>query len=210
MNIIDLTHEIKDKMPVFPGDEQPSLVQDKEIERDGYSNYRLRCGLHLGTHIDSPVHFIKDAKTIKDIPLEILCGEAIVLDCRSCGIIGEKMPDIPENTHRLIICTGHYKKWEQDDYFESYPVISEEFAELLVKKGVKFVALDTPSPDKYPYRIHEILLGAELVIAENLNNTEQLIGKHNIKILALPLLINSDGAPARVFAQYDNLPASAT
>jgi arylformamidase len=43
----------------------------------------LRMGLHSGTHIDAPSHFIKDGVTIDHIPLDQLSGKCVVLDLTS-------------------------------------------------------------------------------------------------------------------------------
>ena len=37
-------------------------------------------GTHTGTHVDAPKHFIKKGKTIDKIDLDLLTGEALVVD----------------------------------------------------------------------------------------------------------------------------------
>ena len=64
--------------------------------------------------------------------------------------------------------------------------------------------MDTPSPDKYPYKIHKILLKEEILIIENLTNLEELLGVNNFDVIALPAKFYSDGAPIRVIAQINN------
>jgi kynurenine formamidase len=207
MIFIDLSHEIFDGMPVFPTDIQVSLKQTHKVATDGYSNFRIMSGLHIGTHIDSPAHFISDGERIHQISPERFCGRAIVLDARSAESL--YMNILPENGIDedliVIICTGHYKNFKSDNYYKDYPVLSPEICEYFISRKVKMVALDTPSPDKSPYEIHDILLGAGILIAENLTNTEQLLNIDDIMLYAFPLKIQADGSPSRIIAVINNI-----
>lgn len=91
-------------------------------------------------------------------------------------------------------------KFKDPEYFTDFPVMSQQVADYLVEKKVKMVGLDTCSADnKADFPIHKTLLGADILIIENLTNVEQLSGM-KAKIYALPLKIDVDGAPARVIA----------
>ena len=41
---------------------------------------KIIFGTHTGTHVDAPKHFIKKGKTIDKIDLDLLTGEALVVD----------------------------------------------------------------------------------------------------------------------------------
>ena len=47
--LIDLTHIIEDKLPVYPGDDETRLYQTKHLEIDKYNNHRLEISMHSGT-----------------------------------------------------------------------------------------------------------------------------------------------------------------
>ncbi len=86
------------------------------------------------------------------------------------------------------------------DFFENNPVIGEKTAEELVKKKVRIVGMDMPSPDAHPYEVHKILMRENILILENLVNLEQLNGKR-FQCYIMPLKISkADGAPCRVIA----------
>ena len=56
MKYIDLSHEIKNNMPVYPGDIDVNLTKEKDFNKDGYNMYSLYTEMHAGTHIDA--HYI--------------------------------------------------------------------------------------------------------------------------------------------------------
>jgi kynurenine formamidase len=90
------------------------------------------------------------------------------------------------------------------DYYRSYPAISEATAWHLVKKGVKIIGMDSPSPDYAPFNIHKILLNNNILIIENLTNLSALLPYREFELLAFPLKIEADSSPLRVVARIDN------
>jgi len=202
---IDLTHSIENLMPVFPGDRNVILEQTHFVARNGNSNFRLDAPLHIGTHIDSPSHFLTDGKRISEIPIEQLCGKGILVDVRDKSEIGiECLANIEITAGSILVfCSEYFKNWGSDRYYHDYPVLSKELCEYLSDKKINMICLDTPSPDKSPYENHPIFFNAGILIAENLTNTDQLLGIGEFMIYALPLKINSCGSPARIIAQYE-------
>ena len=69
MKLIDLSHEIKGRMPVYPGDTKTNLTQINYLSSDMYNNHRLDISLHSGTHIDSPMHLTDCNQFISELPL---------------------------------------------------------------------------------------------------------------------------------------------
>lgn len=201
--IIDLTHVIQDGMPVYPGDTETVLVQSRHLQTDHYSNHQLSINMHAGTHIDGPMHLLDSTKYINDFPLEAFIGEGCLLDVSGIPIIDykEEYEQLIQEEQIVILYTGHSKKYGQEQYFSDYPVISLKFAELLVRKRIKMVGMDTPSPDKYPFEVHQCLFHNQILIAENLTNVDQLLNMGGFEIIALPLHIQADSSIARVIAR---------
>ena len=54
MKVIDLTHTIREDMPVYPGTETPELSPASSYEKDGFKETRLHMYSHTGTHMDPP------------------------------------------------------------------------------------------------------------------------------------------------------------
>ncbi len=205
MKLIDLTHMLQDRIPVYPGDSEMSLTQTKHLEADGFVNHELTINMHTGTHIDGPMHLTTSGLYLSDFPLNSFMGKGIVLDVSGMQTIEylEAYEDLISEGTIVILYTGHSQYFEQELYFEQHPVLSREFAELLVRKKIKMIGVDTPSPDQYPFEIHKLLFENSILIAENLTNLEELLDVPSFEIIALPLHIKADSAIARIIARVD-------
>lgn len=203
MKLIDLTHTISSDIPVFPGDGPVELKQVSTIENEGFSNFRLSTEMHVGTHIDGPLHKISKTPLISEFPLDRFTGWGVLIDVRGEPEIKLKkdyLTQIPEQSI-VLFHSGLDKQFDEPGYFLTYPNISEELAMFLVKQKVKIIGLDWPSPDHHPYPIHEILLKNNILILENLTNLDQLLNETDLEVFAFPLKIEADSSPVRVIAR---------
>lgn len=201
--IIDLSHLIVDGIPVFPGDEETVLHQSRRFEKDHYNNHQLSINMHAGTHIDGPMHLTDSNIYLNELSLETFIGEGGLLDVSTQTTIHykEEYEHIIQPHQIVLLYTGHSKHFGDAKYFTDYPVLTPEFAELLIRKQVKMIGMDTPSPDKHPFDIHKYLFNHGMPIAENLTNLEQLLNVKSFEVIALPLHIKSDSSLARVIAR---------
>ena len=206
MRVIDLTHSIKEDMPVYPGTETPTLTPVSVYEKDGFRESLLRMTTHTGTHMDAPAHMLKDGATLEDIPVEQFFGRARVMDCRNFGpgsrIEASDLPPL-EDIDFLLLATGWEEKWGSPAYFGPFPVLSRAAAEKLAGSGLKGVGVDAMSVDPMDsreYPVHRALLDAGMVILENLAGLGPLAGQA-VELIALPMkYVGADGAPVRVVA----------
>lgn len=73
MEYIDLTHKIKNELSEYPGDPKTKLNYFKKAdETDSSTLLKLETGLHTGTHMDSPFHYIINGKKYPNCLLKIL------------------------------------------------------------------------------------------------------------------------------------------
>jgi kynurenine formamidase len=157
--------------------------------------------------MDAPAHFYNGVPTIDRIPLESCIGPAALVDVRKLGPRGEINPadlvgreEAIHATGKAIFWTGWSNRWGQDSYFDDYPVLSEATAKWLVERGVHLVGMDTPSPDCEPHGVHYVLLGANMVIVENLRGLEQ-IGRDIFELIVVPLPLEGlEASPVRAIA----------
>lgn len=204
MKIIDLTHTFTNNMPVFPGDPKSILEQIAFIEKDTYNDHRLTTAMHVGTHLDAPLHMIEGGKTVDEIPPDRFIGKGILIDVRGKDRIDI---DILKNVQIdqgsvILLYTGFDSKFGTDSYFKDTPYLTEDFANKMVEARVKMVGMDMLSPDlDKPWSIHKILLGNEILILENLTNLDQLAGINDFEVIALPAKLKSDASPLRVIAK---------
>ena len=207
-NYLDLTHRIRESMPVFPGDPQPEVREIMSLGEDFCAVQSIRFNNHIGTHLDAPSHFIEDGMTVDQIPLETLIGDAIVLDFTDKGKddLITKM-DLRLHQHqintgsRVLIKTGWDRNFTSPAYYEHFPCLTLESAEYLASRRIKLLGVDTPSPsplDDPDQAIHKTLLGAGVVLVENIKDLTQ-IGRDECQLIVLPLPIEDfSGAPCRV------------
>ena len=139
MKYVDLTQIIDNDTKVYSGDESFSIKQAADLERDGYTAYNIKTGLHVGTHIDIPMHMYKSSKYISEYPLDRFIGNGALIN-----VVGEDIICLKEEYYKkikendiVLFYTGYSSKFGEDDYFENHPVISEELAEFLVIKKIK-------------------------------------------------------------------------
>lgn len=202
MKIIDLSHPISDNLVVFPGDDPPALKQTQFIEKDGYTNHQLSISMHTGTHIDGPWHMQYPEKHISDIEIDHFVGKACVIDISGCNVFSdlELLKKKSEDCSIILFYTGFSKVFGTNQYFNNYPVLDAAVAQFIATANIKLVGFDSFSPDISPYQIHKILFNGNVLIAENLTNMEHLIGVGQFQVVALPLKIEADSAPARIIA----------
>ncbi|MEG2377130.1 MAG: cyclase family protein [Clostridia bacterium] len=203
--MIDLTRTLYDQIQVYPGDTQFKLSQTAHVNDDKYNAFTASTGMHVGTHIDMPLHFINNGAMACDIELSRFIGRAVIIDARGENIIYPREEYKILQDSIVLICTGHAELFGTSAYYQNYPVIDRDFADMLVEKGVKMLGVDTPGPDMEPYTLHNILLQNNVLILENLVNLEQLIGISDVKLIALPLKIEAEASPVRAIAFTENI-----
>jgi len=203
MKIIDLTHTFTEDMPVYPGDPKSTLKQIATLNKDGYNDHKIETVMHVGTHMDAPLHMIKDGKRIDEIPVDKLIGPGVLIDTRDkTEISADVLRDEEIKKGSIVLVyTGFGPKFRTKDYFENYPHFGEDFAEKLVELEISVVGMDMLGPDiDSPWPTHKILLGKEIVILENLTNLDKLLNIGNFEVIALPAKFKADAAPVRIIA----------
>ncbi len=203
--IIDLSVKVDESTPVYPGDPKTRIKPAGILAKDGFQDHYVSIGTHVGTHIDAPAHMVEGGKTLDEIPTSSFIGRGryIKVNDKSFNLQDVKDADI-ENGDIVLFHTGLAEVYGQPEiYFEEYPAIPEDIATYLINKRVKMVGVDMCSPDHPDFPIHKLLLGSEVLIIENLTNLDQLDGKE-FRVIALPINLQIDGAPARVIAETKN------
>jgi arylformamidase len=205
MKIFDITLPISPAMPVWPGDPPVVLEQVSSMDAGAHDNVsRLECGVHTGTHVDAPHHFLNDRRTVDLLSLDVLTGPAQVVQIPEdvnliTANILEKVA-IPSGTSRLLLKTRNSRLWErgEEEFIEDFVGISVDGAEWLARTGVKLIGIDYLSiaPFKLSLPTHQALLKPGIVILEGLDLSAVSPGIYNLYCLPLKL-VGSDGAPAR-------------
>src|SRR5215467_3512311 len=78
---IDVSLPIEHGMVCWPDNPPIEIEQTQHLERGHEATVsRLSLGVHTGTHVDAPVHFVIDGEGVDRVPLERLVGPARVID----------------------------------------------------------------------------------------------------------------------------------
>ena len=223
MKIIDLSHTIHDDIQIYPGDPLPSIRRGLTHEKDYCHVDVLTLGSHTGTHIDAPYHFLKKGKKIDEFPVQRFVGDGVQIDLTAKsdrdliepGDIEPYESEIAEGDF-VVLRTGRDKYFGTPRYY-LHPYLSAEGARLLVKMGISLVGIDAmnvdptyfgsiesdssakdvPDEEEYGYPVHDILLGNDILIVENLCNLDKIKTVKGVYSF-LPLkLKDSDGSPIR-------------
>ncbi|MGE4268556.1 MAG: cyclase family protein [Deferribacterales bacterium] len=208
MKIIDLTHEIAEGMPVYPGTEAPVLKQANTVAEHGFAEKLITMVSHTGTHMDAPAHVLENKKTLSQIDLNDLYGKGCLIDVRGVkGVITadylKPYEQALKDAKIAVFHSGWDRLWGDEKYFENFPVMDAEAAKFLVSTGIKGVACDMISVDGvdcFNLDIHRILFAADIFICENLKGLERIVGM-DFDIGIFPLNIkDGDGSPVRAAA----------
>lgn len=189
-------------MPSYPGDPAPTLTPSSTLQKEGYADHLILSTMHVGTHIDAPMHMISGGKSLPDIPIEKFFGRGVLLDVRGRQFIdADAIKGIELQAGDIVLLlTGWSQRYRTADYFDNYPNITETLAQRFIHAKIGMIGLDAPSPDRPPFGVHKLLLAHEILIAENLTNLEALLGVQRFEIIALPVKFAADAGLARVAA----------
>jgi arylformamidase len=196
VEIIDVSVPVRPGMVTYPGDPTVSLERAASIANGDVVNLsRLDFGVHSGTHVDAPVHFIDGAPAAETLPLDVMVGPARVLDLTAADRLDASAFDGVELAQRVLLKTRNSALWASDSFADDFLALTEDGARALIDGGVRLVGIDYLSIGDEG--AHHALLGAGVVPIEGLDLRDVDPGEY--ELICAPLkLVGSDGAPARV------------
>jgi len=167
----------------------------------------MKFGLHSGTHVDAPAHFIEGGAKVDSLPLASLLGEAeVVAVPQDVRAINRSFvaANCAVQSQRILFKTSNSAFWSNlhGGFREDYVYIDPEAAAWLVETGIKLVGIDYLSVEQFKsdsFETHQVFLSNGVVILEGLDLREVPAGVY--ELICLPLKIaggSGDGAPARV------------
>ena len=191
MKIYDISQELFSCV-VFPGDPAPVRQTLSSMEEGAlYNLTALSLCAHNGTHIDAPYHFIKDGKTVDEVPLSKTVGWAYVaqeegmLSAKDAHrILSDAQKAHPEAAKRILV--------------GGKVTVTEEAARVFADFGVDLLGNEsqTIGPEDAPMQVHLILLSREVVLLEGIRLGDVPTGVYLLSAAPIPLA-GSDGAPCR-------------
>jgi kynurenine formamidase len=222
--VVDLTHDLKEGTPLFPGGVAFSLEPLTQLT-DGYYMNSFVCGEHTGTHVDAPAHFGKGLPSVDEISPTRLVSQGILINVQAkSGANSDYVLTLLELQQwektngripprsLVILNTGWHQRWESPDRYLNrddtgtmhFPGFGADAVRFLIKeRDVNGLGIDTASIDSgknTAFDSHKALLLAGRYQVENLDSLN-LLPARGFSVIVAPMKISrGSGAPARVFA----------
>ena len=191
MKFYDISQEVFG-CSVYPGDPAPERMRLQDMSEGAeYNLTALSMCAHNGTHVDAPLHFLRDGEPIDAIGLDAFVGKAYVAEHRGVlsaddaeGILDRAEATSPEGAKRILI--------------KGDAVVSAAAADVFASHGILLLGNESMSvgPEDDPAEVHLILLGAGVVLLEGIRLVE--VPECVYFLSAAPLnLSGAEGEPCR-------------
>ncbi len=212
---LDLSHRLTEDLSAIPNYPKPSFTLWRAMPEYPANITIMNMVVHHGTHLDAPNHFVINAPSFDQVPLDRLFGPGVVwsFDVGEYGLIDvadlEKARPEVRPGDIVLFDTGWAAK-VRDPAYERHASLTPAAAEWLLTQRVKMIGVDFATPDLAPsnrpaegfnWPVHNTLLPHGILIAEHVNNLPALSGRRIEAFFAGLSIINSDGGPVRAMAR---------
>jgi arylformamidase len=191
--------------PVYAGDAPMTLTFLKQLAKgDPLTLSSYAMGAHSGTHVDAPMHFVKDGASIDRVPLAPLIGAARVIQLpdsvQAIDAAELARHDWKGATRVLFRTRSTSWRWmSAKGFHEDFAYLTEDAARALIDGGVVLVGVDYLSAERYGAKeplAHRALLGRGVPIVEGLDLTDVPAGDYDLVVLPIKVA-GHEGAMAR-------------
>ena len=154
--LIDISRPLEN-ISKEPGDLSPRMRLARSMEAgESYNLTELTMCVHNGTHVDAPLHFLREGRDVSVCPPEIFVGSCLVREYKETLTAGD-IHDLPGDCVRLLV--------------KGDVTVSEDAARAMVERGMIMVGIERNAigvPGD-PVPVHVILLGAKIGVLEGLD-----------------------------------------
>lgn len=157
---VDLSMAWSGDTPPFPTDPAPVVKWIKRLSSHGTNHQLIETPLHVGTHIDAPLHWSDAGGDVASMPLDRLAGPAVVADVS--GSVGDfsliRPADVEaaaeiEDGDIVILHTGYHRfaadgpAPDEVRYFWRHPGSLRDLADWALERRLRWLGFDMASPD---------------------------------------------------------------
>jgi kynurenine formamidase len=220
----DLTHELHEGFPTFGGAQQLFMDQKLFIAKDGYNLFEMRLNEHTGTHMDAPLHFSADGRSVAELPVGELVVPLCVVDIRERAAADADAQVTPDDLRAWIAANGDIPEracvamnsgWAAHvatDRFRNadaegkmhFPGFHPEATALLMEETpAAGIAVDTLSLDfgaSTDFGVHFSWLPANRWGIECIAGLDRMPAAGATLIVGAPKVRGGTGGPARILA----------
>ncbi len=199
MKIYDISMKIHPKMAVYKNrdEKRPKFTIQSDFNTGSSYETRLDINLHTGTHIDAPLHMIKEGEFLDSYPLERFITLCKVFDFRGLSKISAN--DLQKKKIEVgdfILLKTDNSESEEFDF--NFTFLEESGAKYLRDLGISGVGIDALGIERNQadHITHKTLLGEGIIILEGLRLGK--VSEGNYYLIALPLKIEGvEAGPTR-------------
>lgn len=200
MKLIDISVAIHENMVVYKNREEkkPHFKPMKTYENADFYESRIDMDLHTGTHVDTPLHMVKDGLTMDQLPLDQWHGKAKVFDLSHLedGIAKSDVAALAIEKGDIVLFKTRNSF---EDFFNvDFIYVKADAAQYLAEVGVKGVGIDALGIERAQpnHESHLALFEAGAFILEGINLRAVEAGSYYL--MALPLaLVGVEASPVR-------------
>ncbi|MFL5479127.1 MAG: cyclase family protein [Gemmatimonadaceae bacterium] len=195
--------------PVYQGDAPMKFDFLKDMRKgDGFTLSAYSMGAHSGTHVDAPMHFVRDGASIEKLSVDPFIGPARIIDIPDSvqAIDARALASVNwKGAERVIFRTrSSLHGWMHSPTFhKDFAYIAPDAAQQLADAGVKLVGVDYISAEQFgaPAPLtHRTLLGKGIPIVEGIQLDSIPAGDYDLVVL--PIKVGGhEGAPARAIVR---------
>lgn len=187
-------------MPVYKyyEEKKPKVRNRANYETGKHYESSIDMDLHTGTHIDAPLHMVKDGKTMAMYPIERYYTPVKVLDLTHVenNISKDDLVkfDIQKDDFLLLKTRNSFR----DDFDYEFVYLDHLGAKYLQELGIQGVGTDALGIERNQsdHATHKILLSNDIMIVEGLRLKDIEPKSYTMVILPIKLL-DFEAAPAR-------------
>jgi arylformamidase len=201
MRILDISVPLRTGMPHWPN--SPGCTVTRVLDQlagDEVTSSSIDLDVHCGTHLDAPLHYLRNGASVDDTDLGSCVGPAFVADLRGITEIGSGQLEarVPQGETRLLLKTDNSALWRKPHFVKNFAALTVDGAQWVADRGMRLVANDYLSIQLFngDPRTHRVLMEAGVIILEGVDLSEAAPGTYDL--ICLPLRIaDAEGAPAR-------------
>jgi arylformamidase len=215
--IVDLSHEIVDRMTTHPGIPGPQITTFlSHAESAGryapgttFQIGRIDLVANTGTYLDTPGHRFPGGSDLGELSLDAVAdvpGLVIDLDGHDGAIEPGQLATDDARGRAVLVRTGWDRHWSTDAYLSGNPFLTEAAADALVEAGAALVGIDSVNVDSLTDArrpAHTALLRAGIPLVEHLTGLGGLPREGFAFFAVPPRIVGLATFPVRAFAIVD-------
>ena len=207
MKIIDISWPISESMTQYNNKNIVRMQATKTFAHDNVRETCITMDSHVGTHIESQAHFMRDGITTDKIELQQCCGPCMVIDMTFVGdsITDEHLSLIHIEPNAIVLFkTTNSELHDNDPFDPNFVYLCASGARYLAEKKVKAVGIDYIGIERSQeaHITHHTLMEHNIVIIEGLRLNMVHAGSYFFVCLPLAF-IGLEASPARAILIED-------